>query len=59
MLARALALHDIQDILVFQRVELEHMEAQFLDALLKCCHLFLVAEHTDHVVARHDTELRK
>ena len=54
----AFSLDDVQDILLPEGVEAQHVLAYPLDVLLKRRHLLLVAEYADDIVASHDAQLR-
>ena len=52
------AARDVEDILFFQGVELQHMLSHAFHALLKGGQLSFVAQYTYDVVAGHDAQLR-
>ena len=57
IILRALAFHNIQNVLVCQSVELQNVLSHLLRTLFEGCHLFLVAHDSHHIVACHDAQL--
>ena len=50
--------HDVQDVFIIEHVVFKQVLAHLLNILFHLCHFLLVTEHTNHVVACHDTQLR-
>ena len=50
--------HDVQDVFIIEHVVFKQVLAHLLNILFHLCHFLFVAEHTNHVVACYDTQLR-
>ena len=57
LVLRTMSLHDVQDVLLVQRIKPQHVLAQFLGTLLEGSHLLLVTQDADDIVSCHDAQL--
>ena len=53
-----MAFHYVDDVFFLQGVEFQDVLAQLLHALLEGCHLLVIAQYAQHIIAGHNPQFR-